>query len=108
MYLHIGDNLLVKKKEIIAILDARKMNEMGKYQSFLKAFEKSQLNYLNKGDETIKSLVILVPSLKRHLKYRRKRDKSVRRTEHIVLVSSISPTTLKERVGLNNIPNEQK
>ncbi len=98
MYLHIGDNILVKKREIITILDARKMNELGKYQSFLKTSEKSQQNYLNHGEETIKSLVILVPFLQRHLKHRRKRKEKNRKPEHIVLVSSISPTTLKERV----------
>ena len=93
MYLHIGDKLLVKKKEIIAILDARKMNEVGKYKNFLKPFK-----------NTPKSLVILVPSLQRHLKNKRKRRNKNKRAEHIILVSSISPATLKERVARSSSP----
>lgn len=104
MYLHIGDNILVKKREIIGILDARKWSEVEKDHSLLKNFEKSQLDYLHQSEETIKSLVILVPWLQRRLKQRKRRKNKYQKPAHIILVSSISPTTLKERVQRSESP----
>ncbi|SFI19866.1 hypothetical protein SAMN05192551_10861 [Tindallia magadiensis] len=83
---------MVRKKEIIAIMDVRKISHA----------EKSKLTCFHKGDESVKSLVILSPSFKRQKKRNqrgRKKKKDQKGPEHIVLVSSISPTTLKDRVS---------
>ncbi|SDZ04557.1 hypothetical protein [Tindallia californiensis] len=83
---------MVRKKEIIAIMDIRKISHA----------EKSTLTCFHKGDESVKSLVILSPSLTRQKK-RNQRGQQKRKDqqgpEHIVLVSSISPMTLKDRVS---------
>ncbi|WP_153126891.1 extracellular matrix regulator RemB [Peribacillus tepidiphilus] len=55
MYLHIGEDLLIKTEEIIAILDKHILSEVPSMKNFFKNMEDSTVN-LAKGQ--VKSIII--------------------------------------------------
>ena len=96
MYLHIGDGIMVKKAEVIAILDARKILAARYSQVFFDAFRA--------GDRTanpVKSF-ILVTSTDRHHAQRRRRNRETSHHKKVtVMVSAIASTTLEKRFHEN-------
>ena len=79
MFLHIGEGLLVKKTDIIAILDARKMIADEKNQSF---FEGLMGEKPNNGSR-VKSFILV--------------DDGLDPSSTMILMSGIASTTLKKR-----------
>jgi hypothetical protein len=96
MYLHIGEGLLVRKRDIIMILDARKMVAAENSQFFFEAFPGEHHPQWN----GIKSLVIVddaVSKTRKKAAKRKGRKKSVKDQAPLVLVSAIATGTLKKR-----------
>jgi len=95
MYLHIGEGLLVRKKEIITILDARKMVAAENSQLFFDAFP---VNHQQK-DHLVKSFVMveILPKRRKRRRMKECEKKREKRKETLVLVSTIASTTLQKR-----------
>ena len=55
MYIHIGEDILVKAKDIITILDKDSVNSSNMIEEFLKSREKTTINLAKK---TFKSIVV--------------------------------------------------
>ncbi len=86
MYVHIGEGILVKKNEVIAILDARKAVAAEDSPLFFEAFEGCKLQQ----DHPVKS---------RKKKGRKQpyTTQEKRAREPLVLFSAIATTTLQKR-----------
>ena len=96
MYLHIGEGLLVRKKDIIMILDARKMVAAENSQLFFEAFPGEKHPQRN----PIKSFVMVDTSpatIKKKAVKRRSRRKRLNDQTPLVLVSTIATNTLQKR-----------
>lgn len=76
MYLHVGEDVMVRADEIIAILDKGSVNESAIIHTFLQSKKKSLIN-LSKGE--FKSLVI---------------------TDHKQYLSPLASSTLVKRLSL--------
>lgn len=79
MFLHIGEGLMVKKEDIVAILDAGKIMAEDKNQSFFEGF----LGDKNHIGHQVKSLILVKDGS----------DKS----STMLLMSGIASTTLQKR-----------
>jgi len=79
MFLHIGEGLLVKKKDIIAILDARKIMDDEKNQSFFEGLMGEKPNI----GERVKSFILV--------------DNGPDPSSNMILMSGIASTTLQKR-----------
>jgi hypothetical protein len=96
MYLHIGEGLLVRKKDIIMILDARKMVAAENSQLFFDAFPGEH----HPQRDTIKSFVMVDPvpaTVKKKAAKRSSRRKRMNHQKPLVLVSTIATNTLQKR-----------
>lgn len=96
MFLHIGEGLLVKKKDIIAILDARKMGAAENSPLFFEAIKGHQLQ----KNHPIKSFVVVEkPQTGQARRSVHKRAGRERRKgkQPLVLFSTIASTTLQKR-----------
>ena len=93
MFLHIGDGLLVKKSDIIAILDARQLMADENPQLFFDVLPKKSSNH------SIKSLVLLdQETMTEGRKVRRKRQQRKKDPSGtLVMVSTIAAATLQKR-----------
>lgn len=56
MYLHIGNNSIIKTEEIIGIFNIEKLKEMETFQKFLENIPEKNKTYLQKGKE--KSIIV--------------------------------------------------
>lgn len=83
MYLHVGEDILVKSNDIIAILDKQLLNEPQFLNSFLVNKEKDTMNL---AKESIKSIVI---------------------TDRNIYYSPLSSSTLKKRAMQHSILIEE-
>ncbi len=79
MFLHIGEGIMVNKKDIIAILDVEKITNDGRNQLFLDNIlgEAAHIN------EEVKSLIVV--------------NKGTSESATMVFMSAISTTTLQKR-----------
>lgn len=78
MYIHVGEDVMVRTDEIIAILDKETVNESSTIQSFL---ESKVLETVNLSKGAFKSLVI---------------------TNHRIYLSPLASSTLNKRSNLEN------
>ncbi len=79
MFLHIGEGLLVKKTDVIAILDARKIMVENKNQSFFEGLLGEKLNIGNQ----VKSFILV--------------NDGKNKDSTMLLMSCIASTTLQKR-----------
>jgi hypothetical protein len=92
VYLHIGEGIMVRKSEVITILDARKIQSARNSHLFFGAFQ----NEHSRTTESIKSFVLIDPPVKKNDRGRR-RFNHLDKRQPIVLVSAIASTTLQKR-----------
>ena len=93
MYLHIGEGIMVRKSDVITILDARKSQSDRNSPLFFGAFQNE-----HQTTESIKSFVLIdSPVAKKGLGRRRGRFNHPDKHQPIVLVSAIASTTLQKR-----------
>lgn len=79
MFLHIGAGLLVKKTDVIAILDARKIMDEDKNRSFFEGLLGEKLNIGNQ----VKSFILV--------------NDEKNKSSTMLLMSGIASTTLQKR-----------
>ncbi|MEN1760069.1 hypothetical protein [Anoxynatronum sibiricum] len=103
MYLHIGEGLLVKKSEVIAILDARQIMDAENSQVFFDTFSGDHSLHEN----NIKSFVMVDAPKGQTKSNRRRLQKKEQKRDHqkskpLILVSAIASTTLQKRFHSKN------
>lgn len=94
MYLHIGEGLLVKKSEVIAILDARHILAAENSQAFFDTFSGDY----SLQENHVKSFVMVDAPKSLHEKSRRRLHRRGKTNgKPLILVSAIASTTLQKR-----------
>ena len=88
MYLHVGEDVVVRRREIIGIFDMDNTTVSPHTRSFLKKAEKKkQVDYVSM--DLPKSFVVCAPH--------------ARRREQRVFIAQVSPATLKKRARGSSI-----
>ena len=88
MYLHLGEDVVVRRREIIGIFDMDNTTVSPHTRSFLKKAEKKkQVDYVSM--DLPKSFVVCAPR--------------TRRREQRVFIAQVSPATLKKRARGSSI-----